>query len=62
MSEKLLEVKNLKTFFKTEAGIVKAVNDVSFKVRKGETVCIVGESGCGKSMYCNEYYGISFKR
>ena len=50
MSEKLLEVKNLKTFFKIEAGTVKAVNDVSFSVRPGETVCIVGESGCGKSI------------
>ena len=50
MSEKLLEVKNLKTFFKIEAGTVKAVNDVSFSVKKGETVCIVGESGCGKSI------------
>ena len=50
MSENLIEVKNLKTFFKTEAGIVKAVNDVSFKVKKGETVCVVGESGCGKSV------------
>ena len=45
----LLEVKELKTFFNTESGIVKAVNDVSFKVKQGETVCIVGESGCGKS-------------
>lgn len=50
MSDKLLEVKNLKTFFKIEAGTVKAVNDVSFGVRPGETVCIVGESGCGKSI------------
>ena len=50
MSEKLLQVKNLKTFFKVEAGTVKAVNDVSFGVGEGETVCIVGESGCGKSI------------
>jgi len=61
MSEKLLEVKNLKTFFKTEAGIVKAVNDVSFKVRKGETVCIVGESGCGKSMTAMSIMGLVSK-
>lgn len=50
MSDKLLEVKNLKTYFKTEKGILKAVDDVSFNVRKGETLCIVGESGCGKSI------------
>lgn len=47
---KLLEVKNLKTFFFTEEGVVKAVNDVSFEVDKGETLGLVGESGCGKSV------------
>ena len=50
MSEKILDIKNLKTYFKTEKGIVKAVNDVSFSIKKGETVCVVGESGCGKSI------------
>ena len=43
MSDKLLQVKNLKTYFKVQAGTVKAVNDVSFKIDKGETVCLVGE-------------------
>ncbi|MDN3015865.1 ABC transporter ATP-binding protein [Paenibacillus sp. BSR1-1] len=50
MSEMLLEVNHLVTNFHTENGIVQAVNDVSFSIREGETVCIVGESGCGKSI------------
>lgn len=50
MAKDLVEFKNLKTYFYTEDGIVKAVNDVSFKIREGETVGIVGESGCGKSV------------
>lgn len=50
MAKDLLEVKNLKTYFHTEEGIVKAVDDISFTIREKETLAVVGESGCGKSM------------
>ena len=50
MNKPLLEVKNLKTFFKTRNGIVKAVNDVSYSIYPGKTLGIVGESGSGKSV------------
>src|SRR3954447_23800883 len=46
----LLEVKNLQTQFPTRAGLVRAVNDVSFYVDRGELLGLVGESGCGKSI------------
>jgi peptide/nickel transport system ATP-binding protein len=46
----LLEVKNLQTHFPTRAGLVKAVNDVSFYIDEGELLGLVGESGCGKSI------------
>ena len=47
---RLLEVKNLSIEFKTESGFVKAVDDVSFTLKKGMTLGIVGESGSGKSV------------
>jgi peptide/nickel transport system ATP-binding protein len=46
----VLEVKNLQTVFFTNSGLFKAVDDLSFSVRRGETLAIVGESGCGKSV------------
>ena len=47
---KLLEVKNLQTRFQTSAGVVRAVDGISYDVEEGETVALVGESGCGKSV------------
>ena len=47
--ENLLEVKELKKYFKTSAGLLHAVDGVNFSIRQGETLGVVGESGCGKS-------------
>src|SRR6266571_1861116 len=58
----LLEVKDLKTYFRTDDGIVKAVDGVNFAVEKGQTLGIVGESGCGKSVTCLTIMGLNAKR
>ncbi len=50
MAERLLDVKNLKTYFFTDEGVVRAVDGVDLFIDKGETLCVVGESGCGKSV------------
>ena len=50
MAERLLEVKGLKTHFFTDEGIVRAVDGIDLYINKGETLGVVGESGCGKSV------------
>jgi len=50
MADALLEIRGLKTWFKTDDGMVRAVDDVSFSIARGETLAIVGESGCGKTV------------
>lgn len=49
MANTLVEVKNLKKYFRTPKGLLHAVDDVSFKIEEGKTLGVVGESGCGKS-------------
>src|SRR6266542_1101127 len=58
----LLEVNDLRTSFHTDDGVVKAVDGVSFTVEKGQTLGIVGESGCGKSVTCLTIMGLNAKR
>jgi peptide/nickel transport system ATP-binding protein len=58
----LLDVKDLKTYFRTDDGIVHAVDGVSFSVEKGRTLAIVGESGCGKSVTCMTIMGLNATR
>ncbi len=49
MDNSILEVRNLKTYFFSSRGVVKAVDNISFSLRKGENLCLVGETGCGKT-------------
>lgn len=51
-NDTILAVQDLKTYFYTSLGVVKAVDGVSFELKKGETLGLVGESGCGKSITC----------
>jgi peptide/nickel transport system ATP-binding protein len=52
-AEHLLEIRNLKTYFDVRGGVLKAVDDVSFTIETGETLGLVGESGCGKTVTAN---------
>ena len=49
-SDLLLEIRGLKTHFRLDEGLVRAIDGVDFDIRRGKTLCVVGESGCGKSM------------
>ena len=50
MKDYILQVENLKTYFKLDTGTLKAVDDVTFYLKRNETIGIIGESGCGKSV------------
>ncbi|MFN4267290.1 MAG: ABC transporter ATP-binding protein [Fervidobacterium pennivorans] len=58
MLENVLEVENLKVHFRTPEGIVRAVNGISFTLKKQETLALVGESGCGKSVTAQAIMGL----
>ena len=58
MADNILQVKNLKISFRTVSGTVKAVRDISFNLKRGETLSIVGESGSGKSVTSKAILGI----
>lgn len=61
MAEKILEVVNLGTRFKTERGVLKAIDGVALDVYRGEMLGIVGESGCGKSVTSSRSCGYMTK-
>ena len=61
MPEKILTVRHLTVSFDTYAGKVQAVRDISFILQKGETLALVGESGCGKSVTCRSIMGLLAK-
>jgi len=58
MNNTILKVTNLKTYFFTRRGIVKAVNGVDFELKRGECLCLVGESGCGKTVTALSILGL----
>ena len=61
-NDKILEVKNLKVSYHTYAGEVKSVRGVSFDLKEGEAIAIVGESGCGKTVTIQTVIGLNPKK
>ncbi len=61
MQQTILEVKNLTTSFKTERGVMKAIDGINFRVNANESLGIVGESGCGKSVTCQSIMRLYLK-
>ena len=61
MPEAILQVRRLSVSFDTYAGKVQAVRDISFELKRGETLALVGESGCGKSVTCRSIMGLLSK-
>ena len=59
MSDAILEVKELKKYFKTPSGALHAVDGVSFEIERGRTLGVVGESGCGKSTLGRTILGLT---
>ena len=60
MNDTLLEIQNLRAWFRTGGGPARAVDDVSFQIREGETYALVGESGSGKTVTALSILPISF--
>ena len=58
MNDVILKTSNLKTYFFTRRGVVKAVDGVNFELRRGECLCLVGESGCGKTVTALSILGL----
>ncbi|MDP6783513.1 MAG: ABC transporter ATP-binding protein, partial [Dehalococcoidia bacterium] len=58
MDDAVLRVRDLRTYFFTKSGVVKAVDGISFDLREGETLCLVGESGCGKTVTALSILGL----
>ena len=58
VAETLLKIENLQTHFFTDEGVVKAVNGLDLSINRGETLCLVGESGCGKSVTALSVMGL----